>query len=891
MNPFEDESAATRDAYAAKFPLLGLTFDDVLLLPGETDVIPSEVDTTTRLTRGISIRVPLVSSAMDTVTESRMAIAMARQGGLGILHRNLSIEDQAYQVDLVKRTQTGMISNPVTIGPKATLEELDERCGQYRVSGLPVVDDDLTLLGIITNRDLRFVPLADWGSTHVADVMTPMPLVTAPIGISRDDASAILRKHKRERLPLVDDQGRLAGLITVKDFVKSEQFPHATKDADGRLMVGAAVGYFGDAWERATTLVEAGVDLLVPDVANGHARLMLDMIRRLKKDPATRHVQVLAGNIATKAGAQALVDAGVDGVKAGVGPGCFAAGTRVLMADATYKNIEEVEAGDRVITMHGKPATVLKSWCTGTREVMAIRHVASGVETVATPDHRFFVGDLSTVSRESVLSSGYVKALAKPTRFGLSKLGWKEIGQVDRDVLLMPRHVHFELPEQLKLHLEDFAVRRDKQLARYERTIRDSEDLGFLIGTFLGDGHAFLNRVRNSEIGRVTWYFGAHETELADKLCDVVERVTGVRPTDGGTKAGCRHLHLYSLQWARLLAQCGKKTDKRLPSGWLTDNPDYQRGLLDGLVASDGFLDGSGRVCFKNTSRALAELFGVLCLLVHGALPNVETEAGSAGGLKGVRNEDCATSYTSRLNVTHAKRHLDEHSVVKLLGTRSIEEPVPVYDLEIDDDSHSFIADNAIVHNSICTTRVVAGVGVPQVTAIFEAALAAKPAGVPVVGDGGLQYSGDIAKALVAGADSVMIGSLFAGCDESPGDLIFVSGKQYKAYRGMGSVGAMASRGKRSYSKDRYFQADVASDDKIVPEGIEGQVPYRGPLAAVAHQLVGGLHQAMFYVGARTIPELQERGQFVRITAAGLKESHPHDIQMTVEAPNYSGGR
>jgi IMP dehydrogenase len=513
MNPFEDESAATREAYAAKFPLLGLTFDDVLLLPGETDVIPSEVDTTTRLTRGISIRVPLVSSAMDTVTESRMAIAMARQGGLGILHRNLSIEDQAYQVDLVKRTQTGMISNPVTIGPKATLEELDERCGQYRVSGLPVVDDDLTLLGIITNRDLRFVPVAEWGSTHVADVMTPMPLVTAPIGISRDDASAILRKHKRERLPLVDEQGRLAGLITVKDFVKSEQFPHATKDADGRLMVGAAIGYFGDAWERATTLVEAGVDLLVPDVANGHARLMLDMIRRLKKDPATRHVQVLAGNIATKAGAQALVDAGVDGVKAGVGPG------------------------------------------------------------------------------------------------------------------------------------------------------------------------------------------------------------------------------------------------------------------------------------------------------------------------------------------------------------------------------------------SICTTRVVAGVGVPQVTAIFEAALAAKPAGVPVVGDGGLQYSGDIAKALVAGADSVMIGSLFAGCDESPGDLIFVSGKQYKAYRGMGSVGAMASRGKRSYSKDRYFQADVASDDKIVPEGIEGQVPYRGPLAAVAHQLVGGLHQAMFYVGARTIPELQERGQFVRITAAGLKESHPHDIQMTVEAPNYSGGR
>jgi IMP dehydrogenase len=495
------------------FAKLGLTYDDVLLLPGETDVIPSEVDTTARLTREISIRVPLVSSAMDTVTESRMAIAMARQGGLGVLHRNLSVDDQAYQVDLVKRTQTGMISNPVTIGPDATLEELDRRCGEYRVSGLPVVDVDDTLLGMITNRDLRFTPVAEWATTRVRDVMTPMPLVSGPVGISREDATALLRQHKRERLPLVDDRGRLSGLITVKDFVKSEQFPDASKDAQGRLMVGAAVGYFGDSWRRATTLIEAGVDVLVVDTAHGHARLLLDMIRRLKGDPATRAVQVIGGNVATRAGAQALVDAGADAVKVGVGPG------------------------------------------------------------------------------------------------------------------------------------------------------------------------------------------------------------------------------------------------------------------------------------------------------------------------------------------------------------------------------------------SICTTRVVAGVGVPQVTAIYDASLACRPAGVPVIGDGGLQFSGDIAKALVAGADTVMLGSLLAGCEESPGELIFVNGKQFKSYRGMGSLAAMSSRGKKSYSKDRYFQADVTSDDKIVPEGIEGQVAYRGPVSGVVHQLVGGLHQSMFYVGADTVPQLQVRGRFVRITSAGLKESHPHDIQMTVEAPNYSGRR
>ncbi|QQS02619.1 MAG: IMP dehydrogenase [Austwickia sp.] len=490
---------------------MGLTYDDVLLLPGDTDVIPSEVDTTARLTRGLSMRLPLISAAMDTVTEARMAIAMAREGGIGVLHRNLSIEDQAYQVDLVKRTQTGRISNPITIGPDATLEDLDTICGQYRVSGLPVVAADTTLLGICTNRDLRFTPVAEWGRTLVRDVMTPMPLITAPEGISREDATLLLRQHKKERLPLVDEAGRLAGLITVKDFVKGEQYPLASKDKDGRLMVAAAIGYFGDAWERATALVEAGVDVLVPDVANGHARLMLEMIARLKSDPATRHAQVIGGNVATRAGAQALVDAGADAVKVGVGPG------------------------------------------------------------------------------------------------------------------------------------------------------------------------------------------------------------------------------------------------------------------------------------------------------------------------------------------------------------------------------------------SICTTRVVAGVGVPQITAVYEASKACRPAGVPLIADGGLQYSGDIAKALVAGADTVMIGSLLAGCDESPGDLVFINGKQFKKYRGMGSLGAMASRGKKSYSKDRYFQADVVSDDKIIPEGIEGQVAYRGPVSAVVHQLIGGLHQSLFYVGAWDIPQLQAKGKFVRITSAGLKESHPHDIQMTVEAPNYSG--
>ena len=311
------------------FENLGLTYDDVLLLPGYSELAPNDIDTTTRLTRELTIKAPLISAAMDTVTEARMAIAMARQGGIGVLHRNLSIADQAYQVDLVKRTQTGMISNPITIGPGATLEELDQKCGEYRVSGLPVVDGDKTLIGIVTNRDLRFTPVKEWATTLVRDVMTPMPLITGHEGISREEATRLLRQHKRERLPLVDDAGHLVGLITVKDFVKSEQFPNTSNDAVGRLMVGAAIGYFGDAWERATTLIEAGVDVLVADTAHGHVRMLIEMVQRLKSDPATRHVQVIGGNVATREGAQAFVDAGADAIKVGVGPGSICT-TRIV---------------------------------------------------------------------------------------------------------------------------------------------------------------------------------------------------------------------------------------------------------------------------------------------------------------------------------------------------------------------------------------------------------------------------------------------------------------------------------------------------------------------------------------------------------------------------------
>src|ERR1700691_5327395 len=292
---------------ADKFGPPGLTFDDVLLLPAHSSVLPSEADTSTRITRRYRLRIPLASASMDTVTEARMAIAMARQGGVGVLHRNLSIEEQAQQVDMVKRSEAGMITHPVTCGPDATIADVDGLCGRYRISGVPVTSPDGVLVGIVTNRDIRFETDL---SRRVAEVMTPMPLVTAPVGVASEEALRLLRQHKVEKLPLVDDAGRLRGLITVKDFTKSEKFPYATKDPAGRLVVGAAVGVGEDAKRRAQALIDAGVDFVIVDTAHGHAQSVLDMIKQIK---ANTDIEVIGGNIATKSGAQALIDTGADG--------------------------------------------------------------------------------------------------------------------------------------------------------------------------------------------------------------------------------------------------------------------------------------------------------------------------------------------------------------------------------------------------------------------------------------------------------------------------------------------------------------------------------------------------------------------------------------------------
>jgi len=498
------QSQDLEDLLNEKVVGLGLTFDDVLLVPAESEVLPKDARTNARLTRHIELNVPIISAAMDTVTEARMAIAMAREGGIGILHRNLSIEDQVTEVDKVKRSESGMIVEPVTLGPDDSVRDALTMMETYHISGVPITEDGGKLVGILTNRDLRFEDDLD---QPIVNLMTKENVITVPVGTTLDQAQEILHEYKIEKLPVVDEHGYLKGLITVKDIQKRIQYPNATKDDHGRLRVGAAIGIGKDSLERAEALIGEGVDVLIVDTAHGHHRDVIEMVRTVKR---MWDIDVAAGNIATGDAAESLIAAGADAVKVGVGPG------------------------------------------------------------------------------------------------------------------------------------------------------------------------------------------------------------------------------------------------------------------------------------------------------------------------------------------------------------------------------------------SICTTRVVAGTGVPQITAIMDVSRIASRYGVPVIADGGIQFSGDIAKAIAAGADSVMLGSLLAGVDESPGDVILYQGERFKEYRGMGSLGAMKAR---SFSKDRYFQEDVSNLSKFVPEGIEGRVAYKGPLSNIIYQVIGGLRSAMGYCGVATIQEMQRRTRFVRITSAGLRESHPHDVVITKEAPNYRVAR
>jgi IMP dehydrogenase/GMP reductase len=785
---------------------------------------------------------------MDTVTEARLAIALAREGGIGVIHRNLSIEDQAQEVDKVKRSESGMITDPITLEPHQPLSDALAVMKRFHISGIPITEQG-RLVGILTNRDIRFE--TELGRP-IYELMTRERLITVPVGTTLEEARASLHRYKIEKLPVVDEQGLLKGLITMKDIQKKILYPGAAKDEFGRLRVGAAVGVGPDTRERCAALVEEGVDLLVVDTSHAHSQLVLETVARVKKDFGS-HIQLMAGNVVTGEATEALIQAGADSVKVGIGPGCFAAGTRILLANATYKNIAEIRPGERVINMQGEAVTVLKAWCTGVREVVALRHSGSSRTTYVTPDHRYLMSDLVPAALAASAAGRDSGPQGQSRRDRPGEIGWREIAGSGRELLLLPRHLAFELVPHYQIDLRTYAGLQP--LAGEQAVISDCYELGYIFGTFLHAGHVCMGLTEDPASGGVCWELARCRPAAREHLVRCLQVVAGVDVV-------CQHtissLEFSSWPWTRLLSDFGEHAERHLPATYLCANREYLQGLSDGLLESTGGRTGTAGSGFQHPWPQLVELYQVLCYLLEGRFPADDSQP-------------------PLMTAFQTLKRLDIQRSALLM---------PVYDIEVDCPTHSFIAENAIVHNSICTTRVIAGVGMPQVTAIYECAHVARRYGVPVVGDGGIQYSGDIAKAIAAGADTVMLGSLLAGVDESPGELIISQGERFKDYRGMGSLAAMKQR---SFSKDRYFQGDVIEESRVVAEGIEARVAYKGLLGPLVYQLIGGLRQSMGYAGCATIAEMQERTRFVRITGAGLRESHPHDVQITKAQPNYPG--
>lgn len=739
----------------------GLTFDDISLIPAYSDVLPADTDPSMEIgsdDRRIRLSTPLISAAMDTVTEHHMAAVMAMSGGLGVIHKNIPINVQAKQVRWVKDFSHG--SEKASLSPR------------------------------------------------------------------------------------------------------------------GGLLTAAAISGGSDLKERSRALVEAGVDILVLDSAHGHSKNIVEATKYLRQEYPD--LFLISGNVCTTEGVHALADAGADAVKVGIGSGCFAAGTKVLMADSSHRNIEDIRAGDRVINMNGDPVTVTKAWCTGVREVVSIRHTASPIPTLATPDHRYYIGDLNGLKESGIQSSGYGKVL---TRAKGKRLLWKPVSEMGRSVFLTPKKFNFELKNGFQLDLLDYSIHKGRAKNRYQTLVRDSYELGYIFGTFLGDGDSLVGKNRNSQAGAIHWTFGLEESNIAEKTADCVQSVFGARPKIVN-KGNTLKLTLFSLQLARFFKEFGKHDKKHLPSKFMCSNPEYLRGIRDGLIDSDGHTEKNGRKSLHNTSPDIIHLYGTICRILDNQTPAFSSHSGTMGGLKGARGA-AKTSFQARMGTAVKKRSVLNFQILRKISVSESGPEVPVFDIEVDCPTHSFIANGAIVHNSICTTRVVAGVGIPQWTAVIQCEFAADQAGISIISDGGIRNSGDVVKAFAAGAGAVMLGSYLAGSDEAPGEHVSIEGKLYKQYRGMGSASAM-KRG----SADRYSQSGTAPE-KFVPEGVEAHVLCKGPVGQLVDQMMGGLRSGMGYLGARTLPDLWRTVRWVRVSAAGQREAHVHGVSH-VSATNYN---
>lgn len=929
----------------------GLTFDDVLLIPAYSDVLPGEVDTRTKFSRNIDLNIPLCSSAMDTVTEASLAIALAQQGGIGVIHKNFSVAGQAEEVDKVKRSESGMIVDPVTIHDTALVSEALNIMERFHISGVPVVDANGLLVGIITNRDLRFETRTN---IPVSEVMTPQPLVTVPVGTTLDEAKVKLQKHRIEKLLVTDEDGHLKGLITVKDIQKAIRYPFAAKDDLGRLRCAAAIGATGDFLERAAALIESRVDAIVIDTAHGHSSRVIEAVKQVKAKFSG--IEIIAGNVATSEATEALIGAGVDAVKVGIGPGsiCFSETAQILMHDNSIKRICNVELDDKVITHLGRPRKVTKTYRRKYRgEMIEINAAGCPDKFQATPNHEFLA--VTFDADEKTRSKNGAKYFFSKQKYNKG-LQWVRADELKaQDVLAIPKqkyeeesyffdlldvvpHYNFdsnaiwankpngnlnnenyqqlaeqfsttarvvgtivtekrrlidELSISLNKYLEETNYQRVLQPQKIHRFVSLDKNLMRLIGYFTAEGCT----VGNPNNRQLRFAFNENETEYCEDVKNLIGKIFGYdkttfRKTPRHAVEVMIHNHAIAKFFEWLLPKGA--VNKSLPEFVLNQSKENLRQFLIGALRGDGCMKDARRIGYKTASPHLAHQIAEIFMRL-GYLASIQSYE--------PKIENHSTSYYVRIGGEQAKRFAEEFPELNLefpdnikhkqdvfadddyfyAAIRSVktlkDREIEVFNLEVEED-HTYIVNRVAAHN--CTTRVVTGAGVPQIKAIMDCVKAAQGTGVPIIADGGIKFSGDVAKAIASGADSVMIGSLFAGTEEAPGEVILYQGRNFKTYRGMGSIGAM-----KKGSSDRYAQEGTVSDSKYVPEGIEGRVAYKGTLAEMVTQLVGGLKSGMGYTGCHNIFEMQTKAKFVRITSAGLRESHVHDVIITKEAPNY----
>ncbi|MEK6973688.1 MAG: IMP dehydrogenase [Nanoarchaeota archaeon] len=924
----------------------GLTFDDVLLVPKKTPVMSrKEVSVQSILTKRIQLNVPLVSANMDTVTESAMAIAMARQGGIGIIHRFLPIEKQVEEVQRVKRSESFIIEKPVTIDQNKTLKEAKILMTVNDIGGILVIDDNNDLSGILTNRDILF---QDNPRTKISELMTPRnEMITAPYGISIDEAKKILYDHRIEKLPLLDKDGKIHGLITTKDISKKEKYPNASKDLKGRLLVGGAVGVKEDYIERATEIYRAGCDVLVIDIAHGHSDIAIKSIKEIRKNLGS--VDLIAGNVATAEGCKELIKAGVDCVKIGVGPGavCLEGDTPILMNDYTVKNIRDIKPGEKVITHKGRSKRVTKTYKRHYKGEILKLNVGGSPGTIKmTPEHpilsinfkidpkkmkkngskyyfykKKYTKNLNWIEAGSLKSGDVVvipknKPVLNKISFDLAKLMpeynhddkyiWSnKIGfnpnieshgniakrfntthRIIENIVHGNKSLNMELNGQVNQYLDISNYTREIQSLKINRNIGLNKDFMRIIGYYLAEG--FIGGYEKNK--HLCFAFSSKELEYHEDIKRLINNIFEYKNSkilfkkDRNSATVQISNNIIARFFKSLIP--GVAHTKKIPLFIINQDNELLRELLIGAIRGDGSIKEPRRVSYFTTSRNLAfqiaEIFvrfGYMPSINVGKSHNPNWNDKWRVSISGAQYEKFALEFPEfniPRNEIKGKQQLwedNDYIYLSIDNIKSVDDELDVYNIEVEEDN-SYIANRIAVHN--CSTRIVTGVGVPQLTAIMNCAKIANKENIPIMADGGIKNSGDISKAIAAGASTVMLGSLLAGTEESPGAIIMRHGRRFKIYRGMASFGANLGR-KQRINNNNDIDTDLLD---MTPEGIESLVEYKGYASEVITQLVNGLKSGVSYCGSKDIKGMQKNAEFIKMSIAGLKESHPHDVEV-----------